>query len=70
MPVEIDGERYYSAKEAADYLGISRDTFSENVVKQKRLRGYKVGVFQRLYYKHSELDLLRRRVEPADERES
>jgi hypothetical protein len=31
LPLVVDGENYYTAKEAAEYLSIARDTFYRNV---------------------------------------
>ena len=54
MPIEVDGEIYYTAAEAARDLGISRDTFHRNV--EPQLQSYKFGVLRRIYYKKSDLD--------------
>lgn len=54
MPLEIDGEKYYTAAEAARYLGISRDTFYRNV--KDNLRPYKHGALKRDYFRQSDLD--------------
>lgn len=54
MPIEIDGEMYYTVTEAAEYLNISRETFYQSV--KKRLQPYRVGVLKRLHYRKSDLD--------------
>ncbi len=54
MPITIDGETYYTAKEAAKYLGISRPTFYTNVASE--LIEYKYGALKRVYYRQSDLD--------------
>lgn len=54
MPVERNGEVYVTASEAAKYLGVSRETFYNNV--QPQLQAYQLGAFKRLYYRRSDLD--------------
>ncbi len=54
MTVEKDGEIYYSAVEAAAYLGISRPTFNKNV--RSQLPEYRIGAFRRVVYRQSDLD--------------
>ncbi len=53
MPIEVDGEIYYTAAEAARYLHISRDTFYRNV--KNKLQSYKHGALRREYFLRSEL---------------
>ena len=57
MPVETDGETYYTAAEAARYLGVSRETFYQNT--KNLLKPYKVGVLKRTFYRKSDLDQLK-----------
>ncbi len=57
MPIDIDGEIYCTAAEAARQLGISRDTFNRNVA--PHLQQYKFGALRRIYYRQSDLDQLR-----------
>jgi excisionase family DNA binding protein len=57
MPITRDGETYYTASEAADYLGISRPTFYQNV--QPHIREYKFGALRRTYYSKTDLDRFR-----------
>ena len=54
MPIILEGETYYTATEAAEYLGISRSTFYLNVV--DKIPEYKHGAFKRVYYRQSDLD--------------
>lgn len=54
LPVVVDGENYYTAKEAAEYLAIARDTFYRNV--RNRLPTYHYGAFRREYFRQSDLD--------------
>ncbi len=54
MTVEKDGEKYYTAAEAAEYLGISRPTFNKNV--KPNLPEYKHGALRRIVYRQSDLD--------------
>lgn len=54
MPLEIEGEKYYSASEAAKYLGISRPTFYQNI--QPNIPEYKHGAMKRMYYRLSDLE--------------
>ena len=51
MPLERNGEVYVTASEAARYLGISRETFYNNV--QPQLQAYQLGAFKRFYYRRS-----------------
>lgn len=55
--LEVEGEQYCNAKEAAKYLGIHRCMFHNNV--QQNLKAYKLGVRKRSYYKLVELEPLR-----------
>jgi excisionase family DNA binding protein len=64
LPIQSGAETYYTAAEAARYLGISRDTFYRNV--RDRLRVYKHGALRRDYFLQSELDRFRG-VHPAEE---
>ena len=57
MPIEVDGEIYYTAAEAARDLGISRDTFHRNV--SPHLQQYKFGVLRRIYYRQADLEQFR-----------
>lgn len=57
MPIVVDGEQYYTAKEAAEYLGIARDTFYRNV--KDRLQTYRYGALRREYFRQSDLDKFR-----------
>lgn len=57
MPLQFDGETFYTASESARYLHISRDTFYENV--KAHLQPYKPGALKRVYYRQSELDKFR-----------
>lgn len=67
MPIQIGGETYYTAAEAARYLGISRDTFYRNV--RAKLQVYKHGALRRDYFRQSELDKFKG-IYPAEESES
>ncbi len=51
----VDGERYCNAKEAANYLGINRCMFYNNV--QERIKRYQIGARKRKMYKVAELDM-------------
>lgn len=64
MPIQIDGETYYTAAEAARYLGISRDTFYRNV--REKIQVYKHGALRRDYFRQSELDKFKG-IYPAEE---
>lgn len=64
MPIEVEGEIYHTATEAAKYLGISKDTFYQNV--KNRLKSYKLGAFKRIYYRQSDLDRIKRNVTPLE----
>jgi len=57
MPLEVEGETYYMAAEAARYLGVSRETFYNNT--KGLLQPYKFGVLKRIYYRKSDLDRLK-----------
>lgn len=54
MPVEMNGERYYTAAEAMKFLGISRDTFYRRV--KKNLQVYHYGVLKREYFREADLE--------------
>jgi len=62
MPIEMDGETYYNATEAAKYLNVSKDTFYRRM--KKRLQPYQVGGQERAQYRKSDMDALRRSVVP------
>lgn len=49
-----DGETYYTASEAARYLGIARDTFNRNV--RDKIPVYHLGALRREYFRQSDLD--------------
>ncbi len=57
MSLEVEGETYFTASEAAQYLHISRDTFYENV--KDKLQQYKPGALKRVYYRKSDLEKFR-----------
>jgi excisionase family DNA binding protein len=63
MPLERNGEVYVTASEAAKYLGVSRETFYNNV--QPQLQQYQLGALKRLYYRRSDLDRFKD-VRPVD----
>ena len=67
MPVLIESELYYTASEAAGYLGISRPTFNTNV--KPHLPEYRHGAFRRVVYRQSDLDQYKgiRRVRNEEE---
>lgn len=67
MPINIDGETYYSTDEACNYLGVSRDTLNR-MTKDGRLRKYRQGFSRTVYYSQSELDELKmiRQVDEED----
>ncbi len=65
MPIEMDGEMYYSTEEACDYLGISRDTLNR-MTKDGRLRKYRRGFARTVYYRQSEMDALKA-IRPVDD---
>jgi excisionase family DNA binding protein len=54
MPRVADGETYYTASEAARYLGIARDTFNRNV--REKILVYHLGALKRVYFRQSDLD--------------
>jgi excisionase family DNA binding protein len=56
LPLQISGENYLTAAEAARYLGIARETFYKNV--KGRLQPYQHGILKRVYYRQSDLDRL------------
>jgi excisionase family DNA binding protein len=57
MPIEAEGETYYTAAEAARYLGVSRETFYQNT--KNLLKTYQIGVLKRTYYRKSDIDQLK-----------
>ncbi|HEX3643511.1 MAG TPA: helix-turn-helix domain-containing protein [Ktedonobacteraceae bacterium] len=65
MPITENGEVFYTAKEAAKFLNISRETFYNNV--KDRLQPYTVGVLKRIRYKETDLEALKgiRPIEPT-----
>lgn len=63
MPIKIDGETYYTATEAARYLGIARDTFYRNV--RDNIQAYKQGALRRDYFRESDLARFKG-IYPAD----
>ncbi len=60
----IDGETYYTAAEAARYLGVSRDTFIRNV--KPLLQPYKHGALRREYFRKADLER-HRGIHPAED---
>lgn len=58
MTIEINGETCYTVGEAAQYLGVSRETFYKSVRKGD-ISGYQQGILKRTYYRQSDLDALR-----------
>lgn len=66
MTVEQNGETYYTAAEAAKFLGVSRDTFYRTV--RAQLTPYQVGVLKRIHYKQSDLETLRG-VRPVEDQQ-
>jgi len=68
MPIQMDGETYYSTDEACSYLGVSRDTLNR-MTKDGRLHKYRQGFARTVYYRQSELDALRALRQVDDENE-
>jgi excisionase family DNA binding protein len=66
MPRVVDGETYYNASEAANYLGIARDTFNRNV--KGRIPVYHIGALRREFFRQSDLDRYKG-ARPAEEDE-
>lgn len=60
MPTEYEDQMYYTAKEAAQYLGVSRPTFHKYVEETPTLKSYTIGIRKRRYYRQSDLDRLKR----------
>lgn len=58
MPIDVQGERYFTATEAAKYLKISRESFYANV--KDDLQAYTFGMLRRTYYRETDLDRLKR----------
>lgn len=54
MPLELEGEVYYTASEAAKYVGVSRPTFYQNVV--GAIPEYRIAAYKRVYYRKTDLD--------------
>lgn len=67
MPKEVNGDLYYTAAEAARYLGVSRDAFLRNV--KPHLQPYKHGGLRREYYRGSDLDEYKG-IHPLEEQKS
>jgi excisionase family DNA binding protein len=65
LPIDFEGETYYTAIEAARYLSISKDTFYQNV--KNRLRSYRLGPFRRGYYRQTDLDAIKRSISPIED---
>jgi len=66
MPRVADGETYYTASEAARYLGIARDTFNRNV--RDKIPVYNLGALRREYFRQSDLDRYKE-ARPAEDRD-
>ncbi len=64
MPIDVNGETYYNVTESAKYLHVSKPTFYKNV--QPRITEYRLGAFNRPYYRKSDLDKYLG-VRPADD---
>ncbi len=58
MPIDIDGETYYSVNEACEYLDITRDTLYRRI-NEGRLQKYTPGAKNRTYFRLKDLDALR-----------
>jgi hypothetical protein len=54
LPREVNGETYYTASEAARYLGIARETFNRNV--KDKIQVYHLGALKREYYRQFDLN--------------
>lgn len=67
MPIEMDGETYYSAEEAASYLGVTRHTLNM-MIKDGRLTRYKRGVTRNIYFSKTQLDRLNK-IQPVEDNE-
>lgn len=61
--IDVQGETYYNASEAAKFLQIPRWMFYSNV--KPRIIGQKLAVSPKLHYKRSDLVQFQR-VEPVD----
>lgn len=57
MPIEMNGETYYSTQEALKYLGVTRDTLNR-MARGGRLSKYQKGFAKTVYYRKVELDSL------------
>ena len=57
MSIIENQEEFYTASEAAKFLGISRDTFYRSVKNQ--IQQYQLGVLKRAYYKLADLQRLK-----------
>jgi excisionase family DNA binding protein len=67
MPRIVDGETYYTASEAARYLGIARDTFNRNV--KDKLPVYSLGALRRDFFRQSDLDKYKG-ARPAEDKDN
>lgn len=66
MPIEIDGEDYLTAGEAADYLGVSPTTFVK-FQREFRLKAYtRAGAGQRKFFRKRDLDPIKQ-YKPLDQ---
>ncbi len=68
MPIQMDGETYYSTDEACDYINVSRDTLNR-MTKDGRLHKYRQGFSRTVYYRQIELDALKVMRQVGDENE-
>jgi hypothetical protein len=57
MMIEINGEVFYTAKDAANYLGIRRPMFYANVKPQ--VHAYQFASRRRLLYRQADLEPFR-----------
>jgi len=61
MPIEIDGETFLTANEAAKTIGISRETLNR-YVNQGLISRFKKGLSRATYYKKTDVEeLIRKR---------
>lgn len=71
MPIEIEGEVYCTASEAARYVGIKRPTFYNNI--RPHLQEYRHPGLKRPYYRQRDLEPFRleqmRAVHPGESEE-
>jgi excisionase family DNA binding protein len=68
MPKIINSEEYYNAKEAMNYLGVSRQTLY-NMEQDGRLVQYRQGIARTVYYRKEDLDRLLRMRREEEEQE-